>query len=59
VLADFQEEVRVTTFVPIPGAWLGGWCWKHVVPLLCDEGHEVYTLTLATHRLLLRLKSDE
>jgi len=47
VLADFQEEVRVTTFVLILGAWLGGWCWKHVVPLVRDEGHEVYTLTLA------------
>ena len=36
----------MTTFVLVPGAWLGGWCWKQVVPLLRGEGHEVYTLTL-------------
>ncbi len=36
----------MTTFVLVPGAWLGGWCWKQVIPLLRGEGHEVYTLTL-------------
>ncbi|AFK21038.1 alpha/beta hydrolase (plasmid) [Haloferax mediterranei ATCC 33500] len=36
----------MVTFVLVPGAWLGGWCWKHLTPLLTDEGHEVYTPTL-------------
>ncbi|WP_225307889.1 MULTISPECIES: alpha/beta fold hydrolase [unclassified Haloarcula] len=34
------------TFVLVPGAWLGGWCWKHLTPYLRDAGHEVYTPTL-------------
>lgn len=33
-------------FVLVPGAWLGGWCWKYLTPLLRDEGHDVYTPTL-------------
>lgn len=37
---------RQVTFVLVPGAWLGGWCWKHLTPLLREEGHEVYTPTL-------------
>ncbi len=36
----------VTTFVLVPGAWLGGWAWKKVVPLLEKEGHEVHSITL-------------
>lgn len=34
------------SFVLVPGAWLGGWCWKRLTPLLSEEGHEVYTPTL-------------
>ena len=33
-------------FVLVPGAWLGGWCWKYLTPLLREEGHKVYTPTL-------------
>lgn len=36
----------MTTFVLVPGAWLGGWAWKKVVPLLEKEGHEVHAVTL-------------
>jgi len=36
----------VTTFVLVPGAWLGGWAWKKVVPLLEKGGHEVHAVTL-------------
>jgi len=36
----------MTTFVLVPGAWLGGWAWKKVVPLLHESGHEVYVITL-------------
>jgi pimeloyl-ACP methyl ester carboxylesterase len=34
------------TFVLIHGAWLGGWCWKKVTPLLRAAGHEVFAPTL-------------
>ena len=30
----------------VPGAWLGAWVWKRVVPLLEEEGHEVLPVTL-------------
>ncbi|QIB74268.1 alpha/beta hydrolase [Halogeometricum borinquense] len=33
-------------FVLVPGAWLGGWCWKYLTPLLREEGNEVQTPTL-------------
>jgi pimeloyl-ACP methyl ester carboxylesterase len=33
-------------FVLVPGAQLGGWCWRKVTPLLRAAGHEVYTPTL-------------
>lgn len=36
----------MATFVLIPGAWLGGWCWQRVTPMLRAAGHEVYTPTL-------------
>ena len=32
--------------VLVAGAWLGGWCWKRVTPLLRAQGHEVYPATL-------------
>ncbi|HLI51016.1 MAG TPA: alpha/beta fold hydrolase [Thermomicrobiaceae bacterium] len=36
----------MATFVLVPGAWLGGWCWRRLTPLLRDAGHEVYPVTL-------------
>lgn len=36
----------MTKFVLIPGAWLGGWIWKKIIPLMQREGHEVYPITL-------------
>ena len=36
----------MTTFVLVHGAWMGGWCYKRVAPLLRQAGHEVYTPTL-------------
>ncbi|HYY92660.1 MAG TPA: alpha/beta hydrolase [Candidatus Dormibacteraeota bacterium] len=36
----------MTTFVLVPGAWLGGWAWKKTVPLLSKKGHEAYPVTL-------------
>ncbi len=36
----------MTTFVLVPGAWLGGWAWKKIIPLLDERGHESYAVTL-------------
>jgi pimeloyl-ACP methyl ester carboxylesterase len=36
----------MTTFVLVHGGWHGGWCWRRLVPLLLERGHEVYTPTL-------------
>lgn len=36
----------MATFVLVPGAWLGGWAWQRVTPLLRAAGHEVHTPTL-------------
>ncbi len=33
-------------FVLIPGAWLGAWAWKKVVPLLEERGHSAFPVTL-------------
>jgi hypothetical protein len=34
------------TFVLVRGAWLGGWCWKKVIPRLRAAGHVVFAPTL-------------
>jgi pimeloyl-ACP methyl ester carboxylesterase len=36
----------MSRFVLVPGAWLGGWVWTKVVPLLEFQGHKVYPVTL-------------
>ena len=36
----------MTKFVLVPGAWLGAWAWKKIVPLLEEKGHTVYPVTL-------------
>jgi pimeloyl-ACP methyl ester carboxylesterase len=36
----------MVTFVLVHPAWLGGWCWGKVTPLLQARGHEVFTPTL-------------
>lgn len=36
----------MTDFVLVPGAWLGAWCWRDVTPLLENEGHSAYPVTL-------------
>jgi pimeloyl-ACP methyl ester carboxylesterase len=33
------------TFVLVPGAWHGGWCWRDVAAILRKAGHTVYTPT--------------
>lgn len=36
----------MSTFVLVPGFWLGGWAWRDVAPPLRAAGHSVYTPTL-------------
>jgi pimeloyl-ACP methyl ester carboxylesterase len=36
----------VTTIVLVHGAWLGGWSWQRVRPLLTEAGCDVFTPTL-------------
>jgi pimeloyl-ACP methyl ester carboxylesterase len=33
------------TFVLVPGAWHGGWCWRDVATILRGAGHTVYSAT--------------
>ena len=36
----------MTQFILVPGAWLGAWSWKKVVPVLEKAGHSAYPVTL-------------
>lgn len=36
----------MATFVLVHGAFIGGWCWRYLRPLLTAAGHEVWTPTL-------------
>lgn len=36
----------MATFVLVQGAWVGGWYWKRMAPLLLAAGHEVFAPTL-------------
>jgi pimeloyl-ACP methyl ester carboxylesterase len=41
-----QQSGKSATFVLVPGAWHGAWCYRRVAKLLTARGHEVYALTL-------------
>ena len=43
----------------VPGAWLGSWAWKNVVPALEKEGHRAYPVTLTGMGDRVHLVSDE
>ncbi len=43
----------------MPGAWLGGWAWKKIVPLLEERGHEVHAVTLTGMGERVHLASKE
>jgi pimeloyl-ACP methyl ester carboxylesterase len=48
VLSVVPASVRhVTTFVLVPGFWLGSWAWDEVAVQLRSRGHEVIALTPA------------
>lgn len=36
----------MTSFVLVPGAWLGGWAWDAVAGRLREAGHDVHQVTL-------------
>jgi len=36
----------MAAFVLVAGAWLGGWCWSRVSPIIRDAGHHVVPVTL-------------
>ncbi len=36
----------MTTFVLVPGAWLGGWVWNKIIPPLESKGNRAYPVTL-------------
>jgi pimeloyl-ACP methyl ester carboxylesterase len=36
----------MANFVLVHGAWHGAWCWRDVIPMLCDAGHRVHAMTL-------------
>ena len=35
----------MATFMLVHPAWLGGWCWRKLAPLLREPGHQVHTPT--------------
>ena len=37
----------MAAFLLVPGAWLGGWCWRDVAPSLQARGHTVIAATLS------------
>jgi len=39
----------MATLILVHGAWHGGWCWRHVAPLLRKRGHEVHAPDLPGH----------
>ena len=43
----YRQDIDLSTFVLIHGAWHGGWCWSRVARLLRAQGHEVHAPTLA------------
>jgi pimeloyl-ACP methyl ester carboxylesterase len=54
-----QEVFRVTVYVLVGGAWLGGWCWKPVARRLRDQGHDAYPATLTGLGERVHLASPE
>jgi pimeloyl-ACP methyl ester carboxylesterase len=49
----------MTTTVLVPGAWLGGWVWRKVTPLLQQGGCEVHPVTLTGMGERVHLASRE
>ena len=39
----------MSTYVLVPGAWHGAWCWYKIIPLLKECGHEAIAIDLPGH----------
>ena len=46
------------TFVLVPGAWHGAWCWRRVADRLIAQGHAAYALSLTGVADRVHLSSD-
>jgi pimeloyl-ACP methyl ester carboxylesterase len=44
--SEYNKGDSMTTFVLVPGMWLGGWAWHEVAEALRATGHRVYPVTL-------------
>jgi pimeloyl-ACP methyl ester carboxylesterase len=49
----------MTTFMLVPGAWLGAWAWNKVVSLLEEKGHKARAVTLTGMGERVHLASKE
>jgi pimeloyl-ACP methyl ester carboxylesterase len=41
-----RAQQKGATFVLVPGAWHGAWCWRRVADRLTSRGHKVYAMSL-------------
>jgi pimeloyl-ACP methyl ester carboxylesterase len=53
-----QQAAKGATFVLVPGAWHGAWCYRRVAKLLTARGHDVHALTLTGLADRAHLASD-
>jgi pimeloyl-ACP methyl ester carboxylesterase len=51
--------LRMTAYVLVGGAWIGGWCWKPVARRLRDNSHDAYPVTLTGLGERVHLASPE
>ena len=49
----------MTTFVLVPGAWMGGWVWGRIIPMLEKRGHRTVAVTLTGMGERVHLASPE
>ncbi len=49
----------MSKYVLVPGAWLGGWVWQRITPLLEEKGNQVYPLTLTGMGDRVHLASED
>lgn len=54
----FAQVPAKSTFVLVPGAWHGAWCYRRVADLLIARGHKVHALTLTGLGDRVHLASD-
>ena len=56
--APALAQAAKSTFVLVPGAWHGAWCYRRVADLLVAKGHKVHALTLTGLADRVHLASD-